>query len=105
MAHFLTAQDMYQNFNQMPESEKKNFFELLFSRFFNAQDSDASHEQVFGHLKDTEFTAQEASEYLEVSISTFRRFVANKKLQPATTVGRNQLFAAADLKSFKRTLR
>lgn len=104
MTHFLTAQDLYQNFNQMPESEKKNFFELLFSRFFNAQNSDSSHEQVFGPLKDAEFTAQEAAEYLEVSISTLRRLIASKKLSPTAIVGRNQLFAATDLKALKRTL-
>lgn len=34
-----------------------------------------SHEQLFGHLAEAEFTATEAAEYLEVSIPTFRRYV------------------------------
>lgn len=36
-----------------------------------------SHEELFGSLADDNFTAQEAAEYLEVSVSTFRRFVAS----------------------------
>ena len=73
---------------------------LSWQRFVNNK----HHEQIFGHLKDAEFTAQEAAEYLEVSMSIFRRMVASHKLTPSTTVGRNQLFAVADLKSIKRTL-
>lgn len=38
-------------------------------------DDDSSHEQLFGHLSEAEFTAAEAAEYLEVSIPTFRRYV------------------------------
>jgi excisionase family DNA binding protein len=38
------------------------------------------HQQLFGHLARDEFTADEAAEYLEVSMSTFRRFVASGRL-------------------------
>jgi hypothetical protein len=44
-------------------------------------------------------------EYLEVSQSTFRRFVASQKLVPASTVGRSQMFAVPDLKAFKKALK
>jgi excisionase family DNA binding protein len=101
MAHTLTAQNLYRSFNQMPEAEKKSFFELIFARLFSEQVADASHEQLFGHLKEAQFTAQEAAEYLEVSLSTLRRMVASNKLYPAKTVGRNQFFAASDLKALK----
>lgn len=66
---------------------------------------DMSHEELFGHLASDNFTAQEAAEYLEVSMSTFRRFVASGKLNPSSTVGRNQLFAVSDLKAFKKALK
>ncbi len=39
-------------------------------------DEDMRHEQLFGHLAEYAFTAAQAAEYLEVSISTFRRYVA-----------------------------
>lgn len=71
----------------------------------NFRKDDMSHEQLFGHLASDSFTAQEATEYLEVSISTFRRFVASGKLNPNSTVGRNQMFAVADLKAFKKALK
>lgn len=104
MAHTLTAQDLYRTFNQMPEAEKKSFFDLIFARLLNAQNSDASHEQVFGHLHDEQFTAVEAAEYLEVSLSTLRRLVTSGKLKPIAIVGRNQLFATYDLKVLKKSL-
>ena len=63
------------------------------------------HDQLFGHLKAEDFTAQESVEYLEVSMSTFRRFVSSNKLTPSSTVGRNQMFAVADLKAYKKALR
>jgi excisionase family DNA binding protein len=88
----------------MPKPEKKSFFELIFARLFITQNSDASHEQVFGHLHDARFTAVEAAEYLEVSLSTLRRLVANGKLNPVKTVGRNRFFATSDLKALKQRL-
>ena len=64
-----------------------------------------SHAEVFGDVLSAEFTAEEAAEYLEVSVSTFRRYVQGKKIAPVHVVGRNQFFSAADLKSFKKSLR
>ena len=64
-----------------------------------------NHQELFGHLEHDSFTAQEASEYLEVSMTTFRRYVSSGKLKPASIVGRNQMFATQVLKSFKRSLR
>ena len=103
MAHAMTAEDLFQDLKQMPTTERQKFFLILSTNVFRG--GDVSHEQLFGHLKDDNFTAQEAAEYLEVSMSTFRRFVSSNKLKPSSTVGRNQMFAVADLKTFKKALR
>ncbi len=57
---------------------------------------------MFGEVNAAEFSALDAAEYLEVSIPTFRRFVQGGKAVPTRVVGRNQCFAAAALKAFKR---
>ena len=103
MAHAMTAEDMFQDLKKMPTTERQKFFVILSANAFRGDDM--SHEQLFGHLTNDTFTAQEAAEYLEVSMSTFRRFVASGKLKQSSTVGRNQMFAVADLKSFKKALK
>ena len=103
MAHAMTAEDLFQDLKKMPTTERQKFFVILSANAFRGDDM--SHEQLFGHLTNDTFTAQEAAEYLEVSMSTFRRFVASGKLNRSSTVGRNQMFAVADLKSFKKALK
>lgn len=103
MAHTMTAEDLFQDLKQMPTTERQKFFAILSTKAF--RDDDMSHEELFGNLATDNFTAQESSEYLEVSMSTFRRFVASGKLNPSSTVGRNQMFAVADLKAFKKVLK
>jgi excisionase family DNA binding protein len=68
-------------------------------------EGDQTHKQVFGHLTGAAFTAQQAADYLEMSISTFRRNVAARKIQASSSVGRSNMFATADLKAFKKSLR
>nr|WP_295778358.1 helix-turn-helix domain-containing protein [Rhodoferax sp.] len=103
MPQTMTAENLYQNLKQMPMEERQKFFGILSANAF--QNEDMSHEQLFGQLAHDIFTAAEAMEYLEVSQSTFRRFVANKKLIPASTVGRSQMFAVPELKAFKKALK
>jgi len=103
MAHTLTAEDLFQDLKQMPTIERQKFFVILSTNAFRGDDM--SHEQLFGHLAGDNFTAQEAAEYLEVSMSTFRRFVGSGKLNPSSTVGRNKMFTVADLKAFKKALK
>lgn len=103
MAHVTTAEDLFQDLKQMPVVERQRFFAMLSTNAFRG--ADMNHEELFGHLAGDQFTAQEAAEYLEVSMSTFRRFVAGGKLNPGATVGRNQLFAVPELKAFKKALR
>lgn len=103
MAHAMTAEDLYQDLKQMPTTERQKFFLILSTNAFRGDDM--SHEQLFGHLIGDNFTAQEAAEYLEVSMSTFRRYVAGDRLNPSSTVGRNHMFTVADLKAFKKALK
>ena len=63
-----------------------------------------NHEQVFGHLRNTAFSAEEAAEFLEISLTTFRRYVQAGRLKPTSIIGRNQLFSSADLKLLKQKI-
>lgn len=103
MAHAATAEELFQDLKLMPTIERQKFFVILSTNAFRGDD--LTHSELFGHLSEDEFTAEEAREYLEVSMSTFRRLVAAGKLLPSSTVGRSQLFAAKDLKGFKKALR
>jgi len=104
MSHtILTAEDLFGAMKSMPSSERVRFFTLLGENVFEKENF--SHDEVFGDVSNAQFTVSEASEYLEVSVPTFRRYVQGKKITPIQVVGRNQFFAAQDLKSFKRSLR
>ena len=102
MSHAMTAEDLLDELKAMPYEERGRFFSILGQHFF--QEDNFTHEQVFGHLADDEFSSQEAAEYLEVSIATFRRYVQRGKIRPSRTVGRSQMFATKTLKEFKRSL-
>jgi excisionase family DNA binding protein len=100
MSQVLSAQDLFSEMKRMPTTERAKFFSLLASSAF--RDDDHTHEQVFGHLESEPLSASEAAEYLEVSLPTLRRHVQAGKLLACRTVGRNQLFAASDLRAYKR---
>lgn len=100
MAHTLTAEDLFQDLKKMPTIEREKFFVILSTKAFCSDD--LSHEELFGHLANDSFTAQEAAEYLEVSMSTLRRLVSDGKLVPSSQVGRNQMFSVPDLKALKK---
>jgi excisionase family DNA binding protein len=99
----LTAEAVFQDFRKLPTSERTKFYALLGETA--VRDENFSHDDVFGHLADDDFTAPDAAEYLEVSMSTFRRYVRDGKIKACSEVGRSQLFATKDLKAFKRSLR
>lgn len=84
----------------MITAEGQKFFSLLATKAF--AEKDLSHNELFGHLSEDYFTGEEASDYLEVSMSTFRRYVQDGRIQARSSVGRSQLFAVSDLKSFKK---
>jgi len=103
MSQTMTAEKLFRDLRHMPSEERQKFFMILSTNAF--PDGDLSHEALFGHLAGEEFTSEEAAEYLEVSMSTFRRYVSTEKLKPNSVVGRNQMFSVPDLKAFKKALR
>ena len=103
MAQMQTAESVFRELKQLPAAERQRFFAIVAQNAFRSED--LTHEEVFGHLATEQFTAQEAADYLGVSMSTFRRYVASGRLAPVATVGRNDLFAAPALKAFKRALK
>ena len=103
MSHAITAEELFADLQALPATERSRFFLLLESQVF--RDDNFTHEQVFGHLAAETFTVPEAAEYLEMSVPNFRRYVRRGQITPVQTVGRNQLFATRQLKTFKRALR
>ena len=94
----MTAEDIFSHVQQMPAKERIRFFSLIATSAFK---EDSTHEEVFGHLKNTRFSAEQAAEYLEVSLPTLRRYVQSGRLKPSHIVGRSQLFSTADLRRLK----
>ena len=103
IAGVATAEDPFEAMKEMPSTERVRFFTLLGETAF--EKDNFSHAEVFGDVLCADFTVAEAVDYLEISVSTFRRYVQDKKISPVHVVGRNQFFSAADLKSFKKSLR
>ena len=101
MSNAMTASQLLEDLQSLPETERSRFFLLLASRAFGGDD--LSYEQVFGHLAGELFTASEAAEYLEISLPTFRRYVQRGAIAPVQLLGRNQMYATGDLKALKRT--
>ncbi len=61
MSHATTAQELFEDLQALPATERGKFFLLLESQVF--PDDDRTHAQVFGHLAGELFT-EEAAEYL-----------------------------------------
>jgi len=102
MTQSMTAEDLYAHVQKMPSKERIKFFSLIAINAF--QETDYTHEQVFGHLRNATFSAEEAAEFLELSLPTIRRYVQNGKLKPTSIIGRSQLFSSADLKLLKQKI-
>jgi len=102
MGQFMRAEEIFSQVQHMPESERLKFFSLIAKNAF--QVDGFSHDDVFGHLNSERFSAQEAAEYLEVSMPTFRRYVQSGKMIPAEVIGRSQLFSSSDLRKLKQSL-
>lgn len=102
MSHAITAVEVFEELQALPATERSKFFLLLGNQAFSKENF--THEEVFGHLDKEPFTVREAAEYLEMSVTNFRRYVQGGKIVPVQTLGRNQLFAAHDLRALKRAL-
>jgi len=102
MTQYMTAEDLFAHVQKMPSKERIKFFSLIAINAF--QDANYTHEQVFGHLRNAIFSAEEAAEFLEVSLPTLRRYVQSGKLKPTSVIGRSQLFSSDDLKLLKQKI-
>jgi excisionase family DNA binding protein len=102
MTQYMTAEDLFAQVQKMSPKERVKFFSLIAINAF--QEPEYTHEQVFGHLRNATFSAEEAAEFLEVSLPTLRRYVQAGRLKPASIIGRSQLFSSADLKLLKQKI-
>ena len=102
MTPTMTAEDLFAQVQKMPAKERIKFFSLIAISAF--KETDYNHEQVFGHLRNTSFSSEEAAEYLEISLPTLRRYVQAGRLKPSATIGRSQLFSSADLRLLKQKI-
>ena len=102
MTQSMTAEDLFAQVQKMPAKERIKFFSLVAINAF--KETEYTHDQVFGHLKTEAFSAEEAADYLEISIPTLRRYVQSGKLKPSTIIGRSQLFSSTDLKLLKQKI-
>jgi len=102
MTQYMTAEDLFAHVQKMSSKERIKFFSLVAINAF--QETDYTHEQVFGHLRNASFSAEEAAEFLEGSLPTLRRYVQTGRLKPASIIGRSQLFSSADLKLLKQKI-
>ena len=103
MTQYMSAEDLFAHVQRMPSKERVKFFSLIAINAF--QETEYTHEQVFGHLRNATFSAEEAAEFLEISMPTFRRYVQSGKIKPKEVIGRSQLFGTIDLRKLKQKLR
>lgn len=94
----IDAKQVFDDFVKPDIDERTRFFALLAN---TVEPDHMTHEELFGGLKDAEFTAQEATQYLEISMATFRRYLKAEKIRSSSTIGNVHLYALDDLKAFK----
>ncbi|MDD5272407.1 MAG: helix-turn-helix domain-containing protein [Methylovulum sp.] len=100
----VTAEKIFAELQMIPLQEQEKFFALVARKAFS-DDENLSHDDLFGDLKNAEFTAKEAMSYLEVSSATFRRYVRDGKITPSTEIGTSHLFRLTDLRKLKAAIR
>ena len=102
MTQFMNAEHLFAHVQRKPSKARIKLFSLVAKNAF--QETEYTHEQVFGHLRNATFSAEEAAEFLEVSLPTLRRYVQAGRLKPTSIIGRSQLFSSADLKLLKQKI-
>jgi hypothetical protein len=100
-----TAEQIFSELKCIPLSEQERFFSLLAKRAFHDDDENATHEELFGDLEESLFTAKDAMEYLEVSSATFRRYVRDGKISPEKEIGNSHLFKLDALRELKAAIK
>lgn len=99
-----TAEQIFNELQIIPVSEQEKFFHLLARKAFGDNEN-TSHEELFGDLEGDLFTAKEATEYLETSPATFRRYIRDGKITASKEVGRSHLYSLEDLRELKTALK
>jgi len=87
MGQLMRAEEVFSQLQRMSEGERLKFFALMAKNTFQA--NQFTHSDVFGHLKDARFSAQDTVEYLEASMPTFRRYVQSNKIKPVEIIRRS----------------
>ncbi len=100
----VTAEQIFAELQMIPLQEQEKFFALVARKAFS-DDENLSHDELFGDLKDAEFTAKESMSYLEVSSATFRRYIRDGKITPSTEIGTSHLFKLSDLRKLKSAIK
>jgi excisionase family DNA binding protein len=95
----ITAQKVYREIIEMPLKEREKLFSVIAKRGF---DKDFyRHDEVFDEIRQSPFTIKEASEYLEVSGITLRRWITAGKLE-TEKIGKSIVIDVDKLKIFKK---
>lgn len=94
----MQAQSLFTKYQSLDKKQRVAFRALI-------QEENLTHDEVFGHLKGKEFGSKQAAEYLDVSIATFRRKVADGAIKASSVLGRNHLYLLDDLRALKRSIR
>lgn len=100
----ITAESILSDLKRASPSERQKFFNFLAESVFR-DEGDSSHDELFGDLKNSYFTAHEAIEYLEISMPTFRRYLRSGKISARAEVGNSQLFLLDDLRRLKEAMK
>lgn len=99
VVQMIDAKQVFNDFVKLGIDERARFFALLAN---SVEPDHLSHDELFGDLKEAEFTAQEAAQYLELRMATFRRYLKSAKIRASSSVGNVHLYALDDLKAFKQ---
>ena len=97
----ITAEKVYTEILKMPVKEREKLF-IVIARYGFEKDI-YTHDDVFDDVRRSPFTIKEAAEYFEVAEITVRRWVKQGILK-FKRIGKNIVFEADELKSFKKKM-
>ena len=92
------AHSLFTKYQSLDRSEQLAFRALM-------HEENLTHDEVFGHLKEKEFSSQDSCDYLGISIPTFRRYISKGLIKANSSLGRNHLYLLEDLHTLKQRLR
>ncbi len=95
----ITAEKVYNEILEMPVKEREKLFTVIGRQGF--EKGVYTHDEVFDDIRQSPFTIKDAADYLEVAEITVRRWVKQGIIK-FKRIGKNIVFDADDLKSFKK---